>query len=41
VCAVMPLGRPVQSLTRLRRKRVPEFAMNERWGGPPLDEPGR
>ena len=37
VCAVMPLGRPVRSLTRLRRKTVPEFAMRERWGGPPLD----
>ena len=37
VCAVMPLGRPVQSLTRLRRKTVPEFAMRERWDGPPLD----
>lgn len=33
VCAVMPLGRPVQSLTRLRRKAVSEFAMRERWGG--------
>jgi nitroreductase len=37
VCAVMPLGRPVRSLTRLRRKGVPEFAMRERWGGAPLD----
>jgi nitroreductase len=34
VCAVMPLGRPVKQLTRLRRKPVPEFAMRERWGGP-------
>jgi nitroreductase len=39
VCAVMPLGRPVRSLTRLRRKTVPEFAMRERWGGPPLEAP--
>jgi nitroreductase len=36
VCAVVPLGRPVRSITRLRRKAVPEFAMRERWGGPPL-----
>ena len=36
VCAVMPLGRPVQRLTRLKRKPVSEFAMRERWGGPPL-----
>lgn len=36
VCAVMPLGRPVRQLTRLRRKAVPEFTMRERWGGPAL-----
>ncbi len=36
VAAVMPLGRPVQRLTRLKRKTVPEFAMRERWGGAPL-----
>jgi nitroreductase len=36
VCAVMPLGRPVRQLTKLKRKRVPELAMLERWGGPPL-----
>ena len=36
VCAVMPLGRPVQRLTKLKRKPVAEFAMRERWGGPPL-----
>jgi nitroreductase len=36
VCAVMPLGRPVQRLTRLKRKPVGEFAMRERWGGAPL-----
>ena len=37
VCAVMPLGRPVRSLTRLRRKPVSAFAMHERWGGPPFE----
>jgi nitroreductase len=36
VCSVMPLGRPVKQLTKLRRKTVPEFTMLERWGGPPL-----
>jgi nitroreductase len=36
VCAIMPLGRPVRQLTKLRRKPVPEFAMRERWGGEPL-----
>jgi len=39
VCAVMPLGRPVKPLTRLRRKTVAEFTMRERWGGPPLEGP--
>ena len=36
VAAVMPLGRPTQSLTKLRRKPVAEFAMCERWGGAPF-----
>jgi nitroreductase len=36
VCAVMPLGRPVKQLTKLRRKPVPEFAVRERWGGAAL-----
>ncbi|MBI2217349.1 MAG: nitroreductase family protein [Candidatus Rokubacteria bacterium] len=36
VCTVMPLGRPVKPLTKLRRKPVPEFTMLERWGGPAL-----
>jgi nitroreductase len=37
-CAVIPMGKPVKSLTRLKRKPVPEFAMRERWGGPALTE---
>lgn len=41
VCALMPLGRPVKQLARLKRKTVPEFAMLERWGGPPLTAGGR
>ena len=36
VCAVMPLGRPVKQLTKLRRRPVHEFAVKERWGGAPL-----
>lgn len=36
VAAVMPLGRPVKALTRLKRKPVAEFAVRERWGGAPL-----
>jgi len=36
VAAVMPLGRPVKQLTRLKRKAVEEFATLERWGGTPL-----
>ena len=36
VCAVMPLGRPVRTLTKLKRKTVAEFTMRERWGGPAL-----
>ena len=36
VAAVMPIGRPVKALTRLKRKPVGEFAMRERWGGAPL-----
>ena len=37
VCAVMPPGRPVKQLTKLRRRPVPEFAVRERWGGAPLN----
>jgi nitroreductase len=36
VAAVIPLGRPVKRLTKLKRKPVAEFAMRERWGGAPL-----
>src|SRR5207302_7663535 len=34
VCAVMPLGRPVRLLSRLKRRPVAEFARRERWDGP-------
>jgi nitroreductase len=36
VAAIIPFGRPVRQLTRLRRKPVEEFAALERWGGDPL-----
>ena len=36
VAAVMPLGRPVKRITKLKRKPVADFAMLEKWGGPPL-----
>ena len=32
----MPIGRPVQNITKLKRKTVPEFAVRERSGGPPF-----
>jgi len=36
VAALVPLGKPVKQLTKLKRKPVAEFATLERWGGPPL-----
>ncbi len=36
--AMIPLGRPVQQLTKLSRKPVDEFAVLERWDGPALGE---
>lgn len=36
VAAIMPLGRPVKQLTKLRRNPVSEFVVRERWGGEPL-----
>ena len=39
VAAVIPFGRPVRRLTRLKRKAVPEFTTLERWDGPPLLPP--
>lgn len=40
VAAVMPLGRPVKRITKLKRKPVAEFAMLEKWGGTPLQSGG-
>lgn len=39
VSAIIPLGKPVQQFTKLRRKPVPEFATLERWHGSPLTAP--
>ncbi len=39
VCAVMPLGKPVKQLTRLRRQAVAAFVTHERWDGEPLTAP--
>jgi nitroreductase len=36
VCAVMPIGRPVKQLRKLRRKAVNEFVRRERWDGAPF-----
>ena len=36
--AMIPIGRPVKQLTRLRRNAVDEFAVLERWDGPPLED---
>ena len=33
VAAIVPLGRPVKQLTKLRRRRVEEIATRERFGG--------
>jgi len=39
VCAVLPLGKPVRQLTRLKRLEVAALTMQERWGGAPLARP--
>jgi len=36
ICAVMPLGKPVKQLARLKRKPVEQFSTRERFDGPPL-----
>ena len=33
MAAMIPLGKPVKQLSKLKRKQVDEFAMLERWGG--------
>lgn len=36
VAAVVPLGKPVRQVTKLRRRPVAEFATRERFDGPPF-----
>ncbi len=36
VAAVLPIGKPVKQLTKLRREPVESFACLDRWEGPPL-----
>lgn len=36
VCALVPLGRPVRQLTKLRRRPVEEIAIRERFDGDPF-----
>jgi nitroreductase len=36
IAAVVPLGKPVRQLTKLRRRPVPEFATRERFDGTPF-----
>jgi hypothetical protein len=33
---VMPLGKPLKPLSKLKRKPVEQFATRERWDGPAL-----
>lgn len=37
VAAIVPLGKPVRQLTKLRRRPVAEFVTRERFDGPPFD----
>ncbi|OBF50494.1 nitroreductase [Mycobacterium sp. 852002-50816_SCH5313054-b] len=36
IAAVVPLGKPVRQVTKLRRRSVPEFATRERFDGAPF-----
>lgn len=36
VAAILPLGKPVREVTKLRRRPVAEFATRERFDGPPF-----
>lgn len=39
VCAIMPLGKPVKQLTKLRRNPVESFVTQERFDGAPFTKP--
>jgi nitroreductase len=36
IAAIVPLGKPVRKVTKLRRRPVPEFTTRERFDGPPF-----
>ncbi len=36
IAAMLPIGKPVKQLTRLRRNSVEDFTVLERWGGDPF-----
>lgn len=36
IAAILPLGKPVREVTKLRRRPVAEFATRERFDGPPF-----
>jgi nitroreductase len=38
VCAVIPMGKPIRNVTKLKRKPVSSFAVLERWDGKPFAE---
>ena len=40
VAAIVPLGKPVRQVTKLRRRPVPEFATCERFDGAPFGDTG-
>jgi nitroreductase len=39
VASLVPLGKPVRQLTKLRRRSVEEFATQDRFDGPPFHDP--
>jgi len=38
LAAMIPMGKPVKQLTRLKRKPVDDFVVLERWDGPQLSD---
>jgi len=39
VCAIVPLGKPVKQLSKLKRRTVEEIATRERFDGKPFGRP--
>ncbi len=40
VSAIIPIGKPLWNLTKLKRKTVSSFAVLEHWDGKPFTESG-